>query len=329
MRRDTALGHDAHGTPEGGPDADRARQHCAHWLRECGLLKEGGGDSYLAELYAEGAARSYPYARGADLDLAAQVCTWVAMTDDRFDRLARSDPHEAMALCWELTAVALQEPGAEVRSADPLVRAWAGLWARQADGMSMAWRHRAGRNWNAWFTACGAELAHRGRRTVLDLDAYLAFRRIAVIVYPFIDLIERLGHFEVPPSALEPGPLTELQGTTCDVITLTNDVYSLPKEERAGDPHNSILVLEHTHGYGRDAALAHVRRLTAQRHEHFHQLRGRLGALCDRLNLPHQERAAVERCADGCAHLLQGNADWLAATARYRSPAPQPTHDAP
>ncbi len=287
-----------------GPDLAGTGARCAAWTREMGLTDgRERPEECVSRLHAEGAARSCRGATGRDLDLATRVCAWAALVGGRFDSLASYDRAQVERLCWELTEATLRSPRLPAHSRDPFVRAWHQLWVRQCEGMSPVWQQRAGRDWNGWFAARAAA-AQRSGDEFAEVEAYLRFRRIAVPVHPFVGLLERVRHFEVPARALSSEPLRELLDLTADVVALTNDVVALPEEERTGCGLNSVLVLRRSLRWGRQAAVEEVhRRIHAATHRFAHT-RTAVAAMGDRLALSPYEREAVRRCAAGCGTFL-------------------------
>jgi hypothetical protein len=111
------------------PDADRARQRHLAWPRSHGLLNdEEAVRRHESARYAELAARFYPDATGADLDLGVDLTSWFFVFDDLFDGPSGEDPVRAQALVSS-TMEALRRPAGQ--SAAPVVRAFSDLWSAE------------------------------------------------------------------------------------------------------------------------------------------------------------------------------------------------------
>ncbi|WP_066376394.1 terpene synthase family protein [Herbidospora mongoliensis] len=101
-----------------------------------------------------------------------------------------------------------------------------------------------------------AETLRVGR--VLTLEEYLRLRDITGAVWLEHDLLERVTTGEMPPEILKLRPMRRMRLTTCRVVSITQDVQSLAKEEAAGDRNNILPVVEHELSLTRDQTLLYV-----------------------------------------------------------------------
>jgi hypothetical protein len=304
------------------PEADRAREHHLDWIRAHGLVRAGESlrryrDWRLTDL----AAYAYPEAAPEDLDLVTDAVCLGFPLDDQFDGVLGRQPERAAELATALAAVPTRPPGSTPLPEAPIVRAYAEVWRRSAQGMSPAWRHRAAGNLVRFFRSYVAEANNRYLGVRLDETAYVRLRRQAVGTAPVFDLIERAGRFEVPHPAYYSPEVQTLTRCAGDVIFLCNDVHSVEREEAQGDPHNLVLILQRDAGCTRRDAMAQVAGMVRERVELFRRLSGRLPQLAARRRLDGRGRADLERYVAGLRAWMIGNQLWGTATARYTSGA--------
>ncbi|WP_411129225.1 terpene synthase family protein [Streptomyces sp. x-19] len=266
--------------------------------------------------YAELAARFYPDATGADLDLGVDLMSWFFVFDDLFDGPDGEDPARARALVSS-TMEALRRPAGP--SAAPVVRAFADLWQRSREGMSAAWRRRAAEHWCAYLQGYVTEAAHRHRGRMPTVEEHLRLRRETIGVHPTVDLAERIGHFEVPWRIHAAPWAAEMRAIAAEVDTIHNDLCSAEKEEARGEIHNLLLILERREHRTRAEGVEEMRRMIRSRTERFLVLESRLPSLCDSFRLTEAQRAAVFRFADALRAVMRGDYDWAERSGRYTS----------
>ncbi|MGW6917048.1 cytochrome P450 [Kitasatospora sp. NPDC054939] len=324
--------------PADGPD-----RH-ASWVLGHGLLTAPAELArYQSEALPELIRGSFPTAHGDELDLLVDLLGWFTILDDRFDGPAGRDLAEARAVVDPLLAVLRPNaparqadgPGAEptdrpttkpadrptsVRTHEPtgtptdaptagLLGAWEELWQRQCGPMSTDWRRRASRDWQSCLDTFVAEAAHRARGTAPDLAETVRLRRHASCLYPFLNILERVHGSEAPARLHADPELHRLRAHTADAATLLNDLYSLAREERQSAlPFNTVLALQHAHGYGRERAIAAVR-------SRVRRLEEESGAIRRRLVRRHP---SAHWYLAGTRQLVEGVRAWCGTTSRYQ-----------
>ncbi|MFF8774296.1 pentalenene synthase [Kitasatospora sp. NPDC015120] len=302
------------------PHLPRARDHTLAWLEKYGLLDGRTftparfADWRLAEL----AAFFFPEATEEGLELAGDLMGWYfAPFDDRFDGSLGQRPQQAAAVCEELAGVLLPggTPGA---GASGTVRALADIWRRSCRGMSEAWRVRAAYDWHGYLAAHLAETVDRHHGRVMGAGECVRRRAFATSSFVVIDMIERVGGFEVPALVWHAPVLGELRRLTAEVIGMSNDLCSVEKEAAAGDEGNNLLlVLERERGMGRAEAVEEVVAAIARRVARFAVVEERVADLgCV---LSEDGAAGVRRLVTGLHDLVRGDYAWERMSGRYRS----------
>jgi pentalenene synthase len=298
------------------PDYERARSVHLRWPRRFGLL-EGTAETerHARADYAGLAARFYPTAVGADLDLGVDLMSWYFLFDDRFDGPLGEDLNEVRRLTEAIVHVLEHDPKP---SAEPIVKAFADIWQRSCTCMSDPWRDRAAHHWRAYLSGHVTEAENRIHAVRLSADEHLRLRRDTIGVQPTIDLAERLGHYEVPARLFYSAQLTALREIAAEVDTLHNDICSVEKEEAVGDLNNMVLIVERLLGCDRAKAVVVVGQMLKDRTERFVITESAIPALCTTLYLSTMQRHAVERyLADALRTVMRGDIDWAEGSSRY------------
>lgn len=297
-------------------DAHRAHADHLRWPRTFGfLVTRETAERHAGARYAELASRFHPTATGNGLDLGVDQMSWFFLFDDAFDSPLGYDIDWIKTLIDAITRVLDHPPW---RDADPLIHAFSDLWRRSCAGMSSQWRQRAARHWRDYFSGYVTEARNRVNGIFPTADEILIQRRDTIGVQPTLDLSERIGHYEVPGSIFYAHSLIEMRRIATEIVILHNDTCSVEKEERIGDPHNTLLALERENGCTREESVRIVLRMVKDRTDAFRELRDDLPALCDHLNLDLTERCAVYRyCTDALQTVMRGDLDWAESSGRY------------
>lgn len=312
------------------PDLERARTRNLEWVRSHRLATTDEAVArYDSWDMTKLAAYMYPYATGADLDLAADLMGFRFPFDDQFEGPLGNDPARAARICHEMTAV-VHDPEALSADASPAARAFADMWRRSIDGMSSAWRSRAAHNWEYYFNAYPNEAIARRRGTPLSRQEYLHLRRGSSGGRTVVDMCERLGGFEVPPGAFHSPELRTMRRIATDVPAFCNDVHSVEKEAARGDVHNLVLVVQNERHCPLPEAIDAVQGLIDDQLDTFERLWTRIPELSDRLGLDADRRTAADRYVETMALWMPGYHQWAVETARYAAhgviPADEPAY---
>lgn len=300
------------------PEVERATADHLSWPRAFGLLQsEPEALRHVRSQYADLAARCFPFAQGADLDLGVDQMSWFFIFDDQFDGTYGQDEEHVERLTEPLLRMLDAAPDRHGGGAQPLFAAFADLWARSAEGMSPAWRARAAESWRTYIAGHLTEARHRKHYKHPPFAAHFAVRKLTCGVYPIIDLAERLGRFEIPERAYRSEPVTQLRTIAAEVVVLENEIFSVEKEEAAGD-QNMLLGLEEEIGCSREAAIDLFYSMIRQRAIRCVALEREIHGLGDTLGLDRGEIEAVRRYyTDAVQTVLRGTHDWQKLSGRY------------
>ncbi|MFC5664340.1 pentalenene synthase [Kitasatospora misakiensis] len=301
------------------PHLDEARARNLEWMRGFGLLDEGhqAAEGYLGWQLAEVSAYFYPEATAEGLCLAADLMGWYFTPfDDRFDGPLGRDPAavgRTVAAYTRLLHRPVVDPGAPAAE-----RAFVDVWRRWPHGMSPAWQARTVGNWTDYLAVHHTEaLVRCGLLPVGGETEHLWRRRRSTSSFVVNDLGERTAGFEVPPLLWYGQTLSRMREVAAEVVAIANDTASLEKEERDGDSHNLILLLE-SRGRSRQEALAGAVERVAARVEEFEELERDLARAAPHLSPADRESAA--RYVTLLQDCMTGNCAWQRTSTRYAAP---------
>ncbi|MER7701543.1 hypothetical protein ABTX81_01390 [Kitasatospora sp. NPDC097605] len=305
------------------PCAEEAVARHRHWARGIGLISDvPTADAYPANRYEligpdYLSAMCFRETAVDDLVLSMDWMGWTMVYDDRFDGPANRDPATATRTMTRMLSVLHHGLDGVPPPHHPTETAFADIWARECEGMSPAWKARAATDQQSFIAAFVPEILARRRGHCYGVKGYYAVRRATSAMQSVIDLIERVGRFEVPPSAFQSPELLLIRRATADISALTNDVNSLAKEEEQGDVCNLVIVLRTEGGMSRDDAVAEVRRRVDECVHTITAMEERLPDLCTSLGLDRTGRDAVRHYVQGMKDYTAGFTQWEMRTPRY------------
>nr|BEK69726.1 hypothetical protein KPHV_69530 [Kitasatospora purpeofusca] len=285
------------------------------WLTRHPLLADPTHPSYAHWEVVDLAALGYPDAGPDELALAADLMGFYFLFDDQFDGPLGRRPAEVAPICDRLVAVL---HGARPDRDSPVETAFADLWERSVQGMPARWQARAAYNWEYYLASHPAEAAGRISPRPPDRAGYQVLRRGTAAMETIFDMVERLGHFEVPPAVLHHPVLRQIRQLAADIPSLTNDVRSFPLEAPRGDVNNLVMIVQRERDCSAESACAVVMAEAQLMAERCRELYERLPDVYRELGLARVERIVAQRYADGLVTWLAGYLSWERRTGRYQ-----------
>nr|BAL14866.1 germacradien-4-ol synthase [Streptomyces citricolor] len=297
------------------PHQTEAADRHLEWLqRHRELAAVVSGSTYTGWDITELASLVYPESSAEDLALAADLMGFYFLFDDQFDSPLGRRPEQVALICERLSAIA---HGTLTAVTSPSERAFADLWRRITLGMTDRWRARAACNWEYYFACHPAEAAGRTIGQPPDREGYLTLRRGTAAMESIFDMIERLGHFEVPQHVMHHPLFRQLRQLAADIPSFTNDVRSFAQESERGDVANLVMIVRRDRCCSTEEACAVVWDEAQRMADRFCDLRDQLPDACRSMSLDPAQRLAAERYADGMALWLAGYLHWESHTRRY------------
>ncbi|WP_207934231.1 terpene synthase family protein [Actinomadura sp. KC06] len=302
------------------PESWRLGAQVETWARGRGLVLGDPDTSPLGRARCERlAARVFPSADLAAVELFARWLTWTLALDDTLDQPPLADSGSAVHAMYDDLLRAMRRgharPGARALEA-----ALVELWQSTAAGMSREWRRRFMLQLEAHRDGCAEESVNRRIRHVPTEAQYAPLRRRAC--GPFLyDLVEPVLGVELPARLLRTPRWKTLAHSVADVVAWSNDVASHELESARGDVHALPAVLARAHGLdparsaGRIAGM--VAEKIADRIEDAWRAARSLPEMLDRLELTVAQRAAAARVVKVLLDTPRAHIDWLAESGRY------------
>jgi Terpene synthase family 2, C-terminal metal binding len=300
------------------PHAERARSRHLDWVLSRGLVRSDAGLlEYESWDLPQAAARTYPHASAEDLYMLMNWFSLAFLFDDQFDANSTGYAERVTAVAREMITIPFRPPGSLPDVVCPITEAWAEVWSWLSDGMSEPWRNRFASSWARFLAAHSHEVRLSAAGVELGLDDYVALRRVTVGIHHSIDAAERSRRFEVPVQVQAHELMRAMRNAAADAIAYMNDIHSLEREERRGDPHNLVTVLRRDRGWTRQDAIDEAVRMTNRHLDLYERLESKLPELCDELGLDAESRRSVDMGAEGIRNWIRGNYDWALSTGRY------------
>lgn len=275
------------------------------WLARHQLVGPGASRARFGRL----AARAYPDASLAMLEIAAAWATWLFLRDDQCDEGGiASQPGAMRALAdHQIDVLAGQRPH---RDDDRLTAALADLRARMLEGGGGRWMARFLANVQDYFDASIWEAENRARRRVPDVATYIRLRDLTGAVKTCFDIFELIeGALAI--DARHDARLVHLMVLANRAICWSNDLFSIHKELAHGDVHNLVIVLQHEADLSLRDAIARAVRMHDDAIRSFEQ---------HERDVPPEMQPFVAALKGW----VRANVDWSIETGRYTSPRDMP-----
>jgi pentalenene synthase len=302
------------------PERVRTAVHSRAWAQRMGLAADPETLRIHHDRYdfSSWSARAFCDAVGADLDLGSDLAAWFGYFEDFFDSPAVNDAERVHQFVSSVIAVV--DGAGPALPAHPVVAALADLWSRQRRGMSDIWQARAAANWRDYLSVHIAEAAYRRNQTVPAVDAYLALRDITGVVWVILDFAESIGHYEISAGILELSAIQAMRRITVRVSGVIQDVLSLAREEKMGDPNNLVLALERYDGMSRAEAIDYIHRMLRVQTDTFLAEEAGIPRVLDQFDVPAEERTDVYKYIADMRAIMRATLDFCLASKRYVLP---------
>jgi hypothetical protein len=305
-----------------------ASARAAHlsWIRARDLVRsEARMEEYLSWDLPQSTARTYPYADHAELKMLMDFFSIFFLFDDEFDMLQDDRRARLAAVTQEMVTIPFRPAGAPPDIVSPLTLAWVEVWTGLCREMSETWQNRFASNWARFLTAALEEAHLAARTAVMDIDSYVELRRRSVGIYHSLDAAERSRRFEVPPHLQAHQRMRDLRAAATDTIGFMNDVQSLERDERRGNPYNLVLLLQRELRCSRTEAIDRAIQMTRERLSAVLELQADIPRMCADLGLSDDEYTAAEQGVEGVRNWIRGYYDWACQSGRYAASSPLET----
>lgn len=225
------------------PATDNVHSQSVNWLVRTGLLDRGDTDSrLLTEQYTWLAARMFPDATLAQIQLLSDFTSWLFVHDDLCDDSEISADPEQMAATFRREMDLLLGQGHPDQTL-PMEVSLVDLRDRfRSTAPDPGWMSRFVASMQDYLDACLWESENRRNASTPSAHSFIPMRPHAGGVWVYMNFLE-LMH-PLPLVVRESRPIQRLRQITVNVVSWHNDLYSLEKERRVGDVHNLVCILQ-------------------------------------------------------------------------------------
>ncbi len=296
------------------PHASVAERHSMDWVRYFDLLKTSTSfKKFDASKFWMLSSVAYPTISKDDLMLVSDWIAWLFIQDDHFDEARIGRQTRRMQAYVEAALHLMRHPRlATVREDGALLASLSELWQRLRARMDTDLVARFIMVFESYTTGCLWELENRAYGYTPTENEYIAVRRDTSGFRPCALLIEMTMGEALPSLAREHPILRKMQDLANDVISWTNDLFSVEKEAKRKDMHNLVLILRQNGNMGMQEAVDSVAARIDNAIQQFIELESAL---------PVFGREADALVADYVAGLkawMVGNLDWSIVSGRYQ-----------
>lgn len=291
--------------------------HIIAWARRADLIRDGMAAARFHRAgFGRFAATVYPRAGQLELVAEWQLYNWIV--DDQLDeghvaRTTAQRQHTADALSAQL------DPDLDAPApAGPLAAALADLWERTAKPLSHAWRERFAAHYRDFLAFTILPHTEPGRIAHQSLADFQRRRRLNSGCEMSFDLIEPANLTELPAVVAVSDAYRAVRVAANDVISWTNDIYSVHKEIARGDHDHLAAVLRRLCGGTWQEALDEAAARVEERTEDFVSACRDVRAMRPLSGLDAERWAVVDASLADLGHWIAGSLQWHGWSPRYR-----------
>ncbi|WP_343745565.1 hypothetical protein [Chitinophaga sp.] len=224
-----------------------AQQHVEDWVHHHGLLSTDKAKARFAKArFAWLAARAFPDAGLHELCIIADFNTWLFILDDQCDEAeaGKKSGFLRSVMTGFMDIFRHSDPRTPANNA-PLPAALISIWERMKAISSPEWQQRFIRSMEDYFNSCLWEAQNRENRIVPTVADYVRMRPYTGALLADVEAIDIIEKIYLPADMLQHALLKRMVQACNNIVCWANDLFSFPKEHKAGDVHNLVLVLQH------------------------------------------------------------------------------------
>ncbi|MDJ0343905.1 hypothetical protein QMK19_27745 [Streptomyces sp. H10-C2] len=301
------------------PDAEGIDDHLLDWAKRSDLIRSrSAAERFHSAGFGEFAARVYPRATRLHLVAEWQAFNWIV--DDRLDEGYLEGSHqEREHIVHDLVAqmpLDLRAP----RASGPLTAALSDLWQRTANHHSWAWRERFAAHYLDFlaFTLLPHSRPEGPAVPPSDVPTFVRRRRLNSGCEMSFDLIETANAQEVPAAVARSDAYRAVRLAANDVISWTNDMFSIRKETARGDQDHLAAVLRHSTGSTWQEALTRAAVMVEALTRDFLEASEDLRASRAVYGLGHAAWIPVDESLTDLGEWIAGSLSWHQWSPRYK-----------
>ncbi|MEH2283872.1 MAG: terpene synthase [Nostoc sp.] len=255
---------------------------------------------------------AYPSSELEELKIATNWLIWTFFWDDQCDLSHLSERPELLKT--HNTRLLQILNGAESESDDiPLAYALSDLRSRFLQNSNTQWFHRFVQTVEHTFNAVEKQLTYQKEGTIPSVETYIKLRRSTSYVYTLIEIIEFCEQITLPEEIHKHIMIQSLRRMANNILSWTNDIFSVYKEIKVGDIYNIVILTQHEQKISFQEAINYAVELCNQEVQEFIDLTERLPDFGKEMN------AEVERYISGMRSWIRGHLDWYSSTGHYQT----------
>ncbi|MEU1280071.1 hypothetical protein [Streptomyces sp. NPDC005805] len=305
------------------PLAEEVAAHGTRWVERFGLAASPAAQNRFRQARTGWlTAATYPEAGQTLLCCAHDWMVWLIAFDDEFDESGVGrDADRGRAVTDRMHGVLA---GTAVPDGSPAAVALRDLSGRLRDVGGPRWTARFLRHVDEYFRSYDWEARNRAAGTVPTEEEYLEQRLHTGAVQTCFDLVQPALGLDTELDLWDTAALRGMEVSASQVISLTNDLVSYPKERARGDFHNLVAIHRERGSLDVPDAVALV---LDRIHGFLASFESAAAAL--RTTGTAVDRAGAARYADGLRAWMRGNHDWSLRSARFTDVDSSPAGLAP
>ncbi len=302
--------------PAESPATEDVQSHITEWVRRYHLVRKPHAyQRFLAGKFWYLVSVCFPAGDPSALLLVGEWDAWAFMLDDQSDEShLRYEPDQLRSLLDDLYAVLFGEK----RQSGPLFESLEAIWSQLTALTDHRWQARFRRSVREVFDGLIWEATNRATGTIPSREEYIRNRRATSGFASHMDLADLTDHIDLPQSVRADARLHALTDCANDIISWSNDIFSLQKERFAGEMHNIVLVIQHEDHLSLQQSIDTVVDMIHREAQYFQLLEAELTS-----NLPLvPDSPAVadnlRRYINVLSSWISGNIAWSKVTGRYQ-----------
>ncbi|MER5942532.1 hypothetical protein ABT121_35145 [Streptomyces sp. NPDC001928] len=307
--------------PTESPYTEKIEEYVRSLGENLGLTQTPGGRKRLEAGYGRFVAWTYPEASFRDLCLCAEWLFFTFILDD-LHTLKVYDTPDAWAPVHRrlMDIINTGEDPAPVRERTPFTKALTDLSIRTGERLSPALHGRLNRHLDLFFQGFAEESENRFRGTPPGMESFTQTRRLSVGMEFGFDLVELSLSTEVPEDIYETGLFRGMVEAASDVVAWQNDLHSVHLDNKRGDFHNVVIVMQHAAGISLQEAIKSSVAKVQRRVTDFLAAEEQLLPFLASHGVRPGDREDILKVTAGMRQWTNGCLEWYRNTTRYVIP---------
>ncbi|OJJ42246.1 hypothetical protein ASPZODRAFT_105511 [Penicilliopsis zonata CBS 506.65] len=289
---------------------DGVKSECAAAIKDLFHLDGSAVELYNKADFAYLCAIWVPYADKEALRTLTDWQYWAFMFDDRFDEgPLKDDPIRAREVVRQTLSIVENGDTAVGEEDEPLMYLFKTIWLRFKKAKQQA---RFKQYHQIWFDGLLEQVQSVKEDTWLSnpIDEYMQRRRITLGGLPSFVMIEYRCDIQLDQKLIDHASIQECMRISIDLMILSNDILSLPKDLEQGVDIDLIVLLKQQH-FSEQAAVDLLDQKINACYQDWHLALSKLP--------PYGEATDKEllKYIDCCRNMALGNAHWSFKSERY------------